>query len=274
MKALLNDIVDIAKQAGQAILEVYQGHDFEVRHKADQSPVTKADLAAHYIIVNFLQQKYPLIPCLSEEGGTIPFAERIHWDECFIIDPLDGTKEFIERNGEFTVNIALQKAGKSILGVVHIPVENITYYAAEGLGAFKQVQSESRKGISVRNVQSRNGKDHIKVVATRRHGLEKVKELCQSFASYDLVSRGSSLKMCLIAEGKADFYPRLAPTAEWDTAAAQAIVEQAGGKIVKLDFSELKYNQKEDLLNPHFLVLGDSGFDWGKALSTVKRDLL
>lgn len=270
MQNLLNDVVKIAKQAGDKILEIYNADDFiskiETQIKGDDSPLTKADLAAHNVIVNFLEANYPLIPCLSEESTGITFEQRSSWNECFVIDPLDGTKEFIARNGDFTVNIALQKNGKSILGVIYVPVEDVTYFAAEGIGAFKQEQNKAPQKIKVRSLPQKNGSNHFTVVASRRHGLDKVETLCQNFKSYDLTSRGSSLKMCMVAEGSADLYPRLALTSEWDTAAAQAIVEQAGGQIVQLDYSAMTYNQKECLLNPFFLVLGDPKFDWKNEL--------
>jgi len=262
MQKMLTDIIQIAHKAGEKILDIYQSDDFDVQIKGDESPLTKADLAAHHIIVDFLEANYPEIPCLSEESTAIDFSERCQWQQSFVIDPLDGTKEFIARNGEFTVNIALQQAGKPVLGVIYVPVSGITYYAAQGLGAFKQEKAQAAKPIKVRKLTQKQGKNHFVVVASRRHGLDKVETLCQNFASYDLTSRGSSLKMCMVAEGAADFYPRLALTSEWDTAAAQAIVEQAGGQIVQLDFSAMQYNQKDSLLNPFFLVLGDPEFDW------------
>jgi len=272
MQALLNDVISVAKQAGKRILEIYNSDDFEVQIKGDDSPLTKADLAAHNIIVNFLEEKYPEIPCLSEESTGINFVQRESWQQCFIIDPLDGTKEFIARNGEFTVNIALQKNGKCILGVIYVPVADVIYFAADGIGAFKQERNNEPQKIRVRSLKQKDGENHFTVVASRRHGLDKVETLCQNFASYDLTSRGSSLKMCMVAEGTADFYPRLALTSEWDTAAAQAIVEQAGGRIVQLDFSEMTYNQKENILNPFFLVLGDPAFDWQKELIIPELD--
>lgn len=266
MQALLNDVIKVAKQAGEKILEVYNSNDFDVQIKGDDSPLTKADLAAHNVIVNFLESAYPDIPCLSEESTGITFEQRKDWNECFIIDPLDGTKEFIARNGEFTVNIALQKNGKCVLGVIYVPVEDTLYYAADGIGAFKQHQNNQAVPIKVRALKEVDNKKHFTIVASRRHGLDKVEALCQNLSSYDLTSRGSSLKMCMVAEGSADFYPRLALTSEWDTAAAQAIVEQAGGRIVQLDFSDMTYNQKENILNPFFLVLGDPAFDWQNEL--------
>jgi len=272
MQDLLNDVIKIAKHAGEKILEIYNSDDFDVEIKGDDSPLTKADLAAHHLIVDFLETNYPDIPCLSEESKGIKFDDRKDWTQSFVIDPLDGTKEFIARNGEFTVNIALQKNGKPLLGVIYVPVADVIYYAAEGIGAFKQEQNQTAQKISVRPLQKKNGENHFTVVASRRHGLDKVETLCQNFASYDLTSRGSSLKMCMVAEGSADLYPRLALTSEWDTAAAQAIVEQAGGKIVQLDFSDMTYNQKECLLNPFFLVLGDPAFDWQGELVIPELD--
>jgi len=272
MQTLLDDVIKIARRAGEKILEIYDTDDFEVQIKGDDSPLTKADLAAHNIIVDYLEEKYPVIPCLSEESTGIEFDDRKQWDECFVIDPLDGTKEFIARNGEFTVNIALQKNGKPVLGVIYVPVADVIYYAAEGVGAFKQEQSNPVQKIQVRALPEKDGNHHFTVVASRRHGLDKVETLCQNFASYDLTSRGSSLKMCMVAEGSADLYPRLALTSEWDTAAAQAIVEQAGGKIVQLDYSDMTYNQKESLLNPFFLVLGDPNFDWQGELVIPELD--
>lgn len=266
MQTMLKQLVNIAKEAGDAIMQVYNSNDFDIQTKGDDSPLTKADLAAHNVIVNALAQHYPDIPCLSEESGEIPFEERQQWHECFIVDPLDGTKEFIARNGEFTVNIALVNQGKPILGVIYVPVHETYYYAAQGVGAFKKIANQAAQPIAVRKLLKKNNNHHFTVVASRRHGLDKVETLCQNFASYDLTSRGSSLKMCMVAEGTADLYPRLALTSEWDTAAAQAIVEQAGGQIVQLDFSTMTYNQKACLLNPFFLVLGDPSFNWQQEL--------
>ncbi len=266
MQTMLKQILNIAKDAGDAIMQVYNSDNFEVEIKGDDSPLTKADLASHNVIINALEKLFPQIPCLSEESTGIEFKERKEWQKCFIIDPLDGTKEFIARNDDFTVNIALLDKGKPVLGVIYVPVLDTYYYAAEGLGAYKKIGQQTEQSITVRDLPEKNGEKHFTVVASRRHGLDKVESLCQNFSSYDLTSRGSSLKMCLVAEGSADIYPRLALTSEWDTAAAQAIVEQAGGRLVQLDFSDMTYNQKECLLNPFFLVLGDPKFDWQKEL--------
>ena len=270
LQEILDECIKLSKQAGDAIMQVYNSGDFakqaDVKIKSDDSPLTKADLASHHVIVNALEKKFPEIPCLSEESEGIAFEQRKQWQQCFIIDPLDGTKEFIARNGEFTVNIALVIDGSPILGVIYAPVLKTLYYAAEGIGAFKTEGNGKSRPIKVRALTENKGKQHFTVVASRRNGLEKVEALCQNFASYDLTSSGSSLKMCLVAEGTADLYPRLALTSEWDTAAAQAIVENAGGQLVQLDFSAMTYNKKECLLNPHFLVLGDPNFDWQSEL--------
>ncbi|MGX5202984.1 3'(2'),5'-bisphosphate nucleotidase CysQ [Aliikangiella sp. IMCC44632] len=272
LQAILDDVIAVSKRAGEAILSVYNSDDFKVKTKSDDSPLTKADMAAHHIIVDYLENKYPNIPCLSEESTGISFQQRKEWDCCFVIDPLDGTKEFIARNDDFTVNISLVVNAKSVLGVIYAPVLDTTYYAAKGLNAFKQVGNCEAERIQVRPLVIKNGEPHFTVVASRRHGLEQVQTLCQNFSSFELASRGSSLKMCLVAEGKADLYPRLALTCEWDTAAAQAIVEEAGGQLVQLDFSEMVYNQKESLLNPFFLVLGDPNFNWRENLILPKQE--
>jgi 3'(2'), 5'-bisphosphate nucleotidase len=263
---ILAQVIATAKRAGDAILKVYNSDHFGVEIKGDDSPLTRADIAAHHIIVDELREKFPSIPCLSEESTGISFAERKQWPICFIIDPLDGTKEFIARNDEFTVNIALIENGFAVLGVIFAPVLDTLYYAADDIGAFKQIGEQQPQAISVRPLQRKDGHRHFTVVASRRHGFKLVKTLCQNFESFDLTSRGSSLKMCLVAEGVADLYPRLALTSEWDTAAAQAIVEHAGGQLVQLDFSPMTYNQKECLLNPYFLVLGDPEINWREVL--------
>ncbi|NVJ49192.1 MAG: 3'(2'),5'-bisphosphate nucleotidase CysQ [Gammaproteobacteria bacterium] len=262
----LNEVIQISKQAGAAILAVYNSDDFGARIKSDDSPLTEADLKSHHIIVAGLEKLTPEIPVLSEESKGITYDERKDWQTYWLVDPLDGTKEFIARNDEFTTNIALIHENRVILGVIYVPVLDTLYYASKGHGAFKQEQEQSPAAINVRSVPLRDGNKHYTVVASRRHGLDKVQALCKQMPDFDLASRGSSLKMCLVAEGKADLYPRLAPTSEWDTGAAQIIVEEAGGQLVKTDFSDFLYNTKEDLLNPHFYVLGDSAEDWRKLL--------
>ena len=253
MKKLLQQIQDIAKQAGDSIMQIYQSADFGVEMKADDSPLTKADLAAHNKIVRQLQKITPEVPILSEESAKIPFATRKQWQKYWLVDPLDGTKEFIKRNGAFTVNIALIEQHKSILSVVYVPVKEITYSAALGLGAFKNGQ-KIHTLIPAREIPV--------VVGSRSHMSKDVQEYLQKLGKHELIAMGSSLKFCLVAEGHADLYPRLGLTSEWDTAAAQCIVEQAGGAVVTLDGKQLLYNTKENLLNPYFMVYGDSKREW------------
>ncbi len=254
------DLRRICQEAGEAIMEVYQRDDFDVQAKGDDSPVTAADLAAHRVIEKGLNQLNPTIPQLSEEADDISFATRSHWELFWCIDPLDGTKEFIRRNDEFTVNIALIQDGTPILGIIHLPPTRETYWGGSRIGAWKQEADGS-----VHSIQSRPLGNTLVVTASRRHGQEQndklLDKLAGDFDQVENLASGSSLKMCLIAEGKADLYPRLFPTSEWDTAAAQAIVEAAGGKLVNADTLEpLRYNQREDLTNPFFYVVGDPNF--------------
>lgn len=270
-RELLDQVISISVAAGEAILEVYNASgDIEVDTKSDDSPVTAADLAAHKILAPALEQLVPGIPVLSEEGEMPSFDERSQWNRYWIIDPLDGTKEFIRRNGEFTVNVALIENGEPVLGVVHVPVLGITYAGAKSIGAIKQ-DAGGEKAIAVRAIQPRlDGKQPIEVVASRSHGAGAVDELLarieSSLGETGLKNMGSSLKLCLVAEGAADLYPRLALTCEWDTAAAQAVVEAAGGIVVDDQFALLRYNQKDALLNPFFYVIGDSSYDWKSLL--------
>ncbi len=257
MNELLNGVEKLATQAGDAILSVYESDDFGVDHKSDDSPLTKADLAAHEVIVAGLKTLTPDIPVLSEESASIPFEERQSWRKYWLVDPLDGTKEFIKRNGEFTVNIALIEQGKPVLSVVYVPVSGVSYSAAVGVGVFKR---EDGKKHSI--MVMKNSRFKPTVVGSRSHMSDEVKAYLERLGQHELVSMGSSLKFCLVAEGKADLYPRLGLTSEWDTAAAQCIVEQAGGRVVTLDGQPLLYNTKDSLLNPHFMVFGDTSRDW------------
>ena len=267
---MLETIVNIAKTAGKEILAIYETADFGVEMKADDSPLTRADLAAHHVIVDALAEQFPAIPVLSEESTALDYAVRQNWQQYFLVDPLDGTKEFIARNGEFTVNIALIKDQAPVLGVVHVPVTGVTYSGdVERQQALKETP-EGRVSIAARVVdQKANGE--LMVVGSRRHGSEALDDLVSRlrtrFNEVQLTSMGSSLKLCLVAEGKADFYPRLAPTCEWDTAAAHAVVLAAGGAVLDEYFEPLRYNTKAELLNPNFLVIGDIEADWKKWLS-------
>ncbi|MEQ9285455.1 MAG: 3'(2'),5'-bisphosphate nucleotidase CysQ [Cyclobacteriaceae bacterium] len=237
-------------EAGKAILEVYNSDDFNVEKKGDDSPLTQADKNAHNVIVSFLEKTG--LPILSEEGKDIPYDERKNWELFWMVDPLDGTKEFIKRNGEFTVNIALIKDGRSIAGVVYVPVTQKLYWAVQNEGAYLQSEGKTSRLQSNQIDLSQKG---LKVVASRSHLNEDTQVFLDSLDQPETVSMGSSLKFTVIAEGNADVYPRFAPTMEWDTAAAQIITEESGAKVLKQgQDAPLEYNKK-NLLNPHFIVL-------------------
>ncbi len=257
LTTLIEPIAELSRVAGEAILTIYDT-DFDVEHKADESPLTKADLASHQAIVKGLADLTPDIPVISEEGGLPSYAERSAWDIYWLIDPLDGTKEFVNRNGEFTVNIALIQGGRPLLGVVYVPVTQITYIGCEGHGAERRDPDGVTEPISIA-IESENP---VRVVGSRSHRGESLNKFLEHVGNVELHPVGSSLKFCYVAEGSADVYPRLGPTSEWDTAAAQAVVEQAGGAVLKLDGSPLDYNAKEDILNPYFLVIGPQDHDW------------
>ncbi len=256
-KEVLAELVAITRLAGDAILEVYS-QEFAVSHKADHSPLTQADMVSHHIICDALRELDPGTPVLSEESADIPFSERRRWREYWLVDPLDGTREFVNRNGEFTVNIALIRDHVPLVGVVHVPVTGVSYFGAQGLGAFKQTGNDNALPISVRRPVA----NPVVVVGSRSHANPALEQKLQEIGAYEFVAMGSSLKFCLVAEGKADFYPRLGPTSEWDTAAAQAVVEASGGHVVTLEGSALRYNTRDGLLNPEFLVFGDEKTDW------------
>ncbi len=262
LQDLLAPVSAIARQAGKTILEVYNRDDHGVQHKADESPLTLADLAAHQLIVDALHKLTPQWPVLSEESAPVPWAVRQAWSRYWLVDPLDGTKEFISRNGEFTVNIALIDHGVPVFGVVFVPTLDVLYLGAQDLGAWKE-----EKGLPITRIATsavKPGQRHLRVVASRRHGgvdLDTwLNRLRQRFAELELVSMGSSLKICLVAEGRADIYPRFAPTAEWDTAAAQGVLEAAGGVLTDTALQPYRYHRKEELLNPYFYAIGDATF--------------
>ncbi|MEM1264090.1 MAG: 3'(2'),5'-bisphosphate nucleotidase CysQ [Pseudomonadota bacterium] len=250
----------IARDAAAAILTVYE-RDFDVQSKEDRTPLTEADLAAHAVIVDQLVQLTPAVPCVSEEGDLAPFSERGKWHRYWLIDPLDGTKEFVNRNGEFTVNIALIEGGYPVLGVVHVPVKNMTYSGGEKLGAFVQTGDAAEQPIQV----ATRCENPIRVVASRSHRGANLDPWLEALPETAFVPCGSSLKFCHIAAGDADVYPRFGPTSEWDTGAAQAVVEGAGGRVMTLDGKRLRYNSKESVLNPYFIVAGSEDHDWLRA---------
>ena len=253
---LLSALKNIAKKAGIAILDIYADESaFErVDFKADDSPLTLADKAAHKVIEKELLAITPDIPILSEEGRNIPYEERSKWEKFWLVDPLDGTKEFIKRNGEFTVNIALVEAGKIVMGCVHVPVLDQTFYGAKGEGAFVEKEGGEAQKLSVHTFNMSDS--GLRLVCSRSHMSEEVSAYVARFDQPETVSMGSSLKFLLVAEGKADIYPRLAPTMEWDTGAAQIIVEEAGGSVINHETGQPLVYNKENLLNPHFLVFG------------------
>lgn len=253
----IQKINSIAKEAGNEIMKIYQ-QDFNIEFKKDCSPLTKADLISNEIITNRLKNLYPDIPILSEENESVPYDIRKNWEYFWLIDPLDGTKEFVKKNGEFTVNIALIYKNVPVLGVIYAPVLNLVYYAQKERGAFKQEENKNPQRLPIYN-HTDNGT--LKVIVSKSHYNQKTKDFVNNLKNQykktiKFIRIGSSLKLCLIAEGKAALYPRLAPTMEWDIAAGQTIVEQAGGEIVEFKTqTPLKYN-KQNLLNPWFVTKG------------------
>jgi 3'(2'), 5'-bisphosphate nucleotidase len=247
----MQQVVDIAHRAGAAIMAVYRSGETGETSKTDNSPLTLADLAAHRTIVAALTTLTPEIPILSEEAADILYPVRSQWTRFWLVDPLDGTKEFIKRNGEFTVNIALIENGEPVLGVVYAPVPDVCYYGARGAGAFVQRGNAAAQPIAVK---PHAAGEPVKAVASRSHSDARTEALLEQLGDHQSISMGSSLKLCLVAEGAAHVYPRLGPTMEWDTAAAHAVVSAAGGIVCDLKGKELRYN-KVDLHNPEFLVL-------------------
>ncbi len=269
VQQLLELAGEIAQAAGQEILTVYnKTGNIDVTVKEDSSPLTEADRRAHELICARLADAVPNIPILSEESDLVDFRTRSGWSRYWLVDPLDGTREFIKRNGEFTVNIALVEAGRPLLGVVHVPVTGVTYRGLQGEGASR---SEAGRETAIRCRGIEPGQTALKVVASRSHRAPELEGLLDRlrgrFTDLELVSMGSSLKICLVAAGEADLYPRLGPTCEWDTAAAHGVLLAAGGCLVGPDFSELRYNSKPEMLNPHFTAIADTRFDWQRLLA-------
>jgi len=256
-KELLEAIVEIAESAGHAILEVYET-DFAVEAKADESPITAADRRAHDVIRSGLEKLPDERPILSEEARTVPWEVRRHWRDYWLVDPLDGTKEFVQRNGQFTVNIALVSAGRPVLGVVHVPVSGATYAGVVGLGAWRRDRDGEARAIHVEPLSE----GPVRVVGSRSHRGPDLDGYLERLGPHEMIPMGSSLKFCIVAEGNADVYPRLGPTSEWDTAAAEAVLRAAGGSVVASDGQPLAYNKGPDLLNPWFIASGDDSRDW------------
>jgi 3'(2'), 5'-bisphosphate nucleotidase len=232
--------------------------DFAVEHKDDRSPLTAADMAAHHLIVDGLTRLTPEIPVLSEESAEdVPAIVRRTWRRMWLVDPLDGTREFVKRNGEFTVNIALIDGHAPVFGVVQTPALDELHWAATGLGAFRR---DGTDDVSL--ATRRPALTPLRVAASRSHLDERTAALLRKLGDIESIGLGSSLKFCRIAEARLDFYPRFGPTSEWDTAAAQVLVEAAGGAVLDLEGRPLRYNTKDSLLNPFFLVLGDPDLPW------------
>ena len=254
---LLLDICNIALEAGEEILKFYNA-DIEVIHKDDNSPLTKADLASNKIILKFLENLDINLPVLSEET-LVEWDKRKNWNKYWLIDPLDGTKEFIKKNGEFTVNIALIEGNNPILGVVYVPAKSFLYLAEKNKGSFKTITKDKLKNLEgIKKILVSSKVNRARVIGSRSHSNaifdNWVKE---KFPNADIVQAGSSLKFCLIAEGEADIYPRFGPTSEWDIAAGHMIVNEAGGKIRTFQNDSIKYNTKENIINPEFYAIGN-----------------
>ena len=265
MPRMIDALVNIVRTAGEAILRVYGG-DFAVTEKADESPLTEADLRAHKIIAAGLRQLAPDWPLISEEANPPPFAIRRRWRKYWLVDPLDGTREFIDRNGEFTVNIALIEDGEPVVGVVGVPARETIYVGdrrerENGAGRAFRLDAQGETPLRARALRA----DRMAVVASRRHGGERLGEYLRALRRRFHVSTvpvGSSLKLCVLADGEADVYPRLGPTSEWDIAAAHAVLAAAGGAVLWPDGNALTYNAKDSLLNPSFLAVADPAFPW------------
>ncbi|MGQ4880002.1 3'(2'),5'-bisphosphate nucleotidase CysQ [Billgrantia sp. LNSP4103-1] len=266
MTAFVNDtmrsrLAEGVRAAGREVLAIYE-RGFAVEIKQDDSPLTEADMAAHHALVALLEAVAPDVPILSEESGEIPYEIRRRWQRYWLVDPLDGTKEFIKRNGEFTLNVALIEAGEPDFGIVHAPVLDTTWFGQLGQGAWKQKAANAPEPIHVRPLPDPMHAPWI-VAGSRSHGLAELEAFCARLPNHERITMGSSLKFCLIAEGKADLYLRLGPTSEWDTAASQAVLKAAGGEVLNIRTLEsLRYNQQESLINPEFIAFGQRVRQW------------
>lgn len=255
--SFIDELVNLSQEAGSDIMSFY-GDGTQFHEKEDRSPLTLADIASHRRITSGLKTITPDIPVLSEESQPIESAVRLSWPTYWLVDPLDGTKEFILRNGEFTVNIALIEDHVATLGIVHAPAINLTYVGQIGRGAFLLDAEGQRQPISVKIPTS----SPIRVLGSRSHPSPGLEQYLTNFGSITMHPVGSSLKFCRIAEGSADLYPRLGPTSEWDTAAGQAVLEAAGGHVIDLEGLPLRYNLRTSILNPSFIAFGDVATDW------------
>jgi len=253
---LVEGVLAACKTASVRILDVYEG-DFEVEHKDDDSPLTRADMASHETLVDALGQLTPDIPVLSEESAEVEFETRRHWSRLWVVDPLDGTREFVKRNGEFTINVALVEDQRPVLGVIMLPVTGEAYSGIVGAGA-RRWRDNGFERIATRRPPA----DPPVVLGSRSHANPRTEAYLEMLGRHEKISRGSALKFCAVACGEADLYPRLGPTSEWDTAAGEAIVTAAGGKVWMADGRELRYNARPTTLNGDFLVAGDPDARW------------
>ena len=251
LRSLAGALMPVVKRAATAIMRIYGG-DFAVERKDDDSPLTLADLESHTIIADGLRQLTPGVPVLSEESAQAPWTERQQWPELWVVDPLDGTREFIKRNGEFTINIALVRRHEPVLGIVAAPAQQLTWWGAAGSGAFRR-----RFGGVDTPIRVSPPRSPLRIVGSRSHNSARTEAFCATLGPTTVAGVGSSLKFCRIAEGEADLYPRFGPTSEWDTAAGQALLEAAGGQVTRLDGRRLRYNCRESLLNGDFVAFSD-----------------
>lgn len=269
---LLDQVVSIATEAGQVIREIYQQGSYEREIKDDNTPVTSADLASHELILQKLKALTPDIPVLSEEDAEVPLSVRQRWSRYWLVDPLDGTGEFIAGSGDFSVIIALVENHKPVMGVVYVPMTEVSYFAYAGHGAFKQVdgvvqQIHSKQHRELSGDFSKSS-DQLRIAVSRRQDPQKVLRLFHDASQCELVVLGgAALKSCLVAEGHADCYLRVGPTGEWDTGAAQIIIEEAGGQLRDMTLQPLSYNERETLINPDFIVMGAPALHWDKILN-------
>ncbi len=258
-------LLELAKQAalnaGQLVWSLYDSGNYDAYQKQDDSPVTTADLKAHELICAFFAEKTPDIPIMSEEQTNAPLSDRQHWQRYWLIDPIDGTQEFVARSGDFAVNIALIEQNQPVIGVIYWPAGDCLYYASKNNGAYKHSPQESG-AIHVRKFEQPD-EEVVVLAISRRQSRERVMQRMSSKRTYQTLPLGScSLKACFIAEGKADFFMRLGVTGEWDTGAAECIVTEAGGEILSVAFERLSYNQRNTLTNPNFIVMGDQNVNW------------
>lgn len=259
--ANLSDALDrLVREAARAIMEIYDERDFAVTRKADASPLTEADLASHRMLSAGLHRLAPEFPVLSEESAAqVPTSERHAWERYWLVDPLDGTKEFLKRNGEFTINVALVEFGRPVLGIVHVPVKATSYIGVAGLGAERR---DSEGGTQALYVAGSRPAQPVRIVGSRSHAGGELEGFASALGTHEFLAVGSALKFCLVAEGGADVYLRLKPTSEWDTAAGQAVVEAAGGAVTDLEGIPLRYNARATLINPSFIATGDRSRDY------------